>query len=98
MQEVWAQSLRWEGPPEEEMATHSSILAWKIPWTEEPERLQSMGATKSQSWLSDKANTHSTPATTGLIQAYTSAVTGALLRLEPTIHPQVTATVISRNV
>ena len=37
MQETWAQSLGWEDPLEKEMATHSSILAWKIPWTEEPE-------------------------------------------------------------
>ena len=39
MQEAWVRSLRWEGPLEKEMATHSSILAWKIPWTEEPGRL-----------------------------------------------------------
>ena len=38
---VW--SLSWEDPLEKEMATHSSILAWKTPWTEEPGRLQSMG-------------------------------------------------------
>ena len=38
---VW--SLGWEDPLEKEMATHSSNLAWKIPWTEEPNRLQSMG-------------------------------------------------------
>ena len=38
------QSLGWDDLLEEEMATHSSILAWKIPWTEEPERLQSMGS------------------------------------------------------
>ena len=37
------QTLGWEDPLEEEMATHSSILAWRIPWTEEPDRLQSMG-------------------------------------------------------
>ena len=42
-QEMWVQSLSQEDPPEEEMATHSSILAWKIPWTEEPGGLQSMG-------------------------------------------------------
>ena len=36
-------SLGWEDPLEKEMATHSSILAWKIPWTEEPGRLQSIG-------------------------------------------------------
>ena len=35
-QETWVRSLGWEDPLEEEMATHSSILAWKIPWTEEP--------------------------------------------------------------
>ena len=37
-------SLGWEDPLEEEMATHSSILAWRIPWTEEPGRLQFMGS------------------------------------------------------
>ena len=42
MQESQVPSLGWEGPPEKEMATHSSILAWKIPWMEEPRRLQSM--------------------------------------------------------
>ena len=40
-------SLGWEDPLEEEMATHSSILAWRIPWTEEPGGLQSMGSQKS---------------------------------------------------
>ena len=43
MQETWAQSLGWEDLLEKEMATHSSILAWKIPRMEEPGRLQSMG-------------------------------------------------------
>ena len=43
MQETWVPSLGWEDPLEKEMATHSSILAWRIPWTEEPGRLQSMG-------------------------------------------------------
>ena len=42
-EEMWVQSLGWEDPLEEGMATHSSILAWRIPWTEEPGRLQSMG-------------------------------------------------------
>ena len=40
-QEMWVQSLGWEDTLEEEMATHSSILAWKIPWTEEPGGLYS---------------------------------------------------------
>ena len=39
MQETWVQSLGWEDPLEKGMATHSSILAWRIPWTEEPGRL-----------------------------------------------------------
>ena len=43
MQETWVQFLGWEDPLEKEMATYSSILAWRIPWTEEPGRLQSMG-------------------------------------------------------
>ena len=44
MQETWVQSLGWEDPLEKGMATHSSILEWRIPWTEEPDRLQSMGS------------------------------------------------------
>ena len=43
VQETWVQSLGQEDPLEEEMATHFSILAWRIPWTEEPDWLQSMG-------------------------------------------------------
>ena len=42
LQEMWARSLGWEDPPEKEMATHSSIVAWKIPWTEVPGGLQTM--------------------------------------------------------
>ena len=42
--ETWVQYLGWEDPLEEGMATHSSILAWRLPWTEEPARLQSMGS------------------------------------------------------
>ena len=41
--ETQVQSLGWEDPLEKEMATHSNILAWRIPWTEEPGRIQSMG-------------------------------------------------------
>ena len=43
MRETWVPSLGWEDPLEKGMATHSSILAWRIPWTEEPGGLQSMG-------------------------------------------------------
>ena len=44
MWETWVRSLCWEDLLEKEMAIHSSIIAWKIPWTEEPGRLQSMGS------------------------------------------------------
>ena len=44
VQETWVQSLGWEDPLEKEMATHSSILGWRTPWTEEPGGLQSMGS------------------------------------------------------
>ena len=47
IQETWVQFLGWEDPLEKEMATHSSILAWRIPWSEEPGRLQSMGLQES---------------------------------------------------
>ena len=55
IQEMQVQSLGWEDPLEKEMATHSSILAWRIPWTEEPGRLQSM---ESQRVRYDWAHTH----------------------------------------
>ena len=44
MWETWVLSLGWEDPLEEGMATHSNIFAWRMPWTEEPGRLQSMGS------------------------------------------------------
>ena len=44
IQETWVQSLGWEDTLERGMATHSSILAWEIPWIEEPGKLQSMGS------------------------------------------------------
>ena len=47
MQEMWVQSLGWEDPLEKEMATHSSILAWKIPWAEDPGWLQTMGSQRA---------------------------------------------------
>ena len=52
MQETRIRSLGWEDPLEKEMAAHSSILAWKIPWTAEPGRLLSMGL-QSQTQLSE---------------------------------------------
>ena len=52
-QETQVRSLGWENPLEKEMATHFSILAWKILWTEEPVGLQSMGSQKSQTLLNN---------------------------------------------
>ena len=48
MQDTWVQSMGWEDPLEEELATHSSILAWEMPWTEEPGGLQFTGPQKSE--------------------------------------------------
>ena len=53
VQETQVQSLGQEDPQEEEMATHSSILAWEIPWTEEPGGLQVHEVTRSQTQLGD---------------------------------------------
>ena len=53
IQEIQVRSLGWEDPLEKEMATHSSIRAWKIPWTEEPGGLTVHGVAKSQIQLSD---------------------------------------------
>ena len=53
MQEMWVWLLGQEDPLEEEMTTHSNILAWEIPWAEELGGLQSMGSQKSWTWLSN---------------------------------------------
>ena len=47
MQETWVQSQGWEDPLEKEIATHSSTLAWKITWMEDPGRLQTMGSQRA---------------------------------------------------
>ena len=54
-QEMWIQSLGWEDPLEEEMTTNSNIFAWKIPWIEEPDGLQSMGLGRVRQ---DRVRTH----------------------------------------
>ena len=58
MQETWVCFLGWEDPLEKDTATHSSILAWRIPWTEEPGRLQSMGLQESGTTEEPSAHTH----------------------------------------
>ena len=59
MQEIWVQSLDQQDPLEEGMATHSSILAWRIPRTEEPGGLESMGVTK-ESDMTERLNKNNT--------------------------------------
>ena len=63
MQEMWVPSLGQEDPLEEEMATHASILAWRIPWTAEPGGLQSMGSQRVRHDLATEhpQQTHSSP-------------------------------------
>ena len=57
MPETRVQSLGWEKPLEKKMATHSGILAWEIPWTEEPDGLPSMGSQRARhSLLSEQAS------------------------------------------
>ena len=57
MQDMWIQPLGPAEPLEEEMETHSSVLAWKIPWTEEPGRLQSMGSQRVRhDWVTEDAH------------------------------------------
>ena len=59
VQKVWVWSLGWEDPLEEEMATHSSIPAWRIPWTEEPGGLQSMGLQRVRhNWATNTTTTN----------------------------------------
>ena len=58
MQDTWIRSLGWEDPLEEGMATCSSILAWRIPWTEEPGGLQSTGSQRARHNWNNLANTH----------------------------------------
>ena len=53
VQEMQVQSLGWEDPLEKETATHFSVLAWEVPWTEEPGGLQFKGSEESQTGLSD---------------------------------------------
>ena len=61
-QEMQVWSLGWEDPLEEEMATHSSILAWRIPWTEETDGLPSIGSqTVGHSWVTEHTHTNILP-------------------------------------
>ena len=69
MQEIRVQSLGWENPLEEEMATPSSIFAWRIPWIEKPGGLQSMGSQRIRHDLATKPQPPKKKRRTGLIHA-----------------------------
>ena len=60
MQEMPVHSLGWEDPLEEDMSAHSTILAWRIPWTEEPDGLQSIGLQRDTNEVTSHARTHLT--------------------------------------
>ena len=77
MQETWVQSLGQEDPLEKGRAIHSSVLAWRIPWTEEPRELQSMG---SQRVAHNRATNTLTPC---LINAKATRPTGHKNKEEP---------------
>ena len=61
MQETWVQSLGWEDPLEKGMATHSRILAWRIPWTEGPGGLQSMESQRTIDYIYGSQQTMKNP-------------------------------------
>ena len=83
---MWVRSLGWEDPLEEEMATHSSILAWRIPWIKEPGQLQSMGSqgwTQLSNWthIQTERNQHSIISHTPVIESKPWRVTEQLNEL-----------------
>ena len=84
MQEMWVRSLAKEDPLEKEMAIHSSILAWETPWTEEPDRIQSMGSRRVRHNWSNLACLHTYRLYNYFCQV-ASVVSGSLwpLRLQP---------------
>ena len=71
-QETWVRSLGWEDPPEKEMATHSNILAWEIPWTEEPDGTQSMESQRVGYNLATKQQQIRTPGSENVSPGYTT--------------------------
>ena len=69
MQDIWIRSLGWEDPLEEGIATHFSILAWRIPWAEEPGRLQSIGSQRARHNRSNLTYMHGLQPALGLIDS-----------------------------
>ena len=89
MQEAWVRSLDWEDPLEEGMATHSSILTWRIPWTEEPGGLQSMGLQRiGYDWVTKHTHAYSWPLPRGRVGVLTFWATENLhvIYTEPSVY------------
>ena len=85
MQETWVRSLGWEDPLEKEMTTHSSTLAWKIPWTEEPGRLQSIMGLQKDSDMTEQLHFHFQTNMLLLLSHFQSCPTPcSLIRQKPT--------------
>ena len=95
MQESRVRSLGWEDPLEKQMAPHSSILAWRIPWTEEPGGLQSMGSPRVRhGWVT---LTHTHPHTQTHTHTHTHTISLPLLRTGNRDNRSVTSAVRSRR-
>ena len=86
MQETRVQSLIWEDPLEKEMTIHSSILAWKIPWTEQPDRLQSECHKESDPIEHAHAHTHVHPYYPG-VYFFGSQIDSLALPPPKLVHP-----------
>ena len=88
MWETWVQSLGWEDPLEKEMATHSSILAWRIPWTEELGGLQSTGCKESD--MTERLHFHFQASLVvqwlRICLAMQGTLIASLVREDPTCH------------
>ena len=78
MQEIWVLSLGWKDPLEKEVAAHSSILVCEIPWTEEPDRLQSTGWQRAGHNTRMHAHTHTKPPSSLELSSHLSRIFGGL--------------------
>ena len=88
MQEMWDRSLGGEDPLQKGMATHSSTLAWTIPWTEEPGGLQSTGSQRSDKTESAYTHTHTQPSRNEVCEIRTSVSASRAVPIYRTAFPE----------